>query len=68
MKYYVHTLTDAQNDHEVHTETCFRLPDASNRQELGEFNSCEPAVRAARNLGYTRVNGCYWCCRNCHTS
>ncbi|EOZ8336448.1 hypothetical protein ACQW9R_004159 [Escherichia coli] len=27
MKYYVHTLTDNQNDHEVHTETCFRLPE-----------------------------------------
>ncbi|BEB99675.1 hypothetical protein, partial [Escherichia coli] len=62
MKYYVHTLTDNQNDHEVHTETCFRLPDANNRKELGEFSSCEPAVKAAKNLGYTRVNGCYWCC------
>lgn len=48
MKYYVHTLTDNQNDHEVHTETCFRLPDANNRKELGEFSSCEPAVKAAK--------------------
>lgn len=36
--------------------------------ELGEFNSCGPAVRVAKNLGYTRVNGCYWCCGDCHTS
>lgn len=51
MKYYVHTLTDNQNDHEVHTETCFRLPDANNRKELGEFSSCEPAVKAAKKSG-----------------
>lgn len=37
MKYYVHTLTDAQNDHEVHTETCFLLPDASNVRSWGSL-------------------------------
>lgn len=68
MKYYVHTLTDNQNDHEVHTENCSRLPLEANRKYLGEFSSCQPAVQAARNLGYSRVNGCYWCSNACHTS
>lgn len=68
MKYYVHTLTDNQNDHEVHTEYCSHLPLAVNRRYLGEFTSCQPAVQVARNLGYSRVNGCYWCSTPCHTS
>ncbi|MGT3278222.1 hypothetical protein, partial [Yersinia enterocolitica] len=66
MKYYVHTLADNQNDHEVHIEPCYRLPDVDNREYLGEFDSCEPALKVAKNLGYSRVNGCHWCCKDCH--
>lgn len=68
MKYYVHTKTDNQGDHEVHNETCSHLPNVNNRQYLGEFDSCQPAVQAARDAGLSPVNGCYWCCNRCHTS
>ena len=68
MKYYVHTQTDQLGDHEVHTEQCTHLPPVLNRRELGNFLSCEGAVREAKRLGYTRANGCYWCCRLCDTS
>lgn len=34
---------------------------------LGDSSSCHPAVDAARRY-FTRANGCYWCCRSCHTS
>lgn len=68
MKYYVHTQTDNQGDHEVHTEQCTHLPSVLYRRELGNFLSCQSAVVEARRLGYSRVNGCYWCCRPCHTS
>lgn len=68
MKYYVHTQTDAQGDYEVHTERCTHLPSLLYRRELGDFASCEPAVREAKRLGYAPANGCYWCSRACHTS
>ena len=68
MKYYVHTQTDNQGDHEVHTELCTHLPREQNREYLGNFIGCESAVLVAKNRGYTRVNGCRWCCERCHTS
>lgn len=66
--YYIHTLKDAQGDHEVHIETCTRLPLVTNREHLGNFNHCRDAVSKAKEKGYKPVNGCYWCCRECHTS
>lgn len=68
MKYYVHTLTDNQGDHEVHTEYCQYLPSLVNRVYLGEFTYCSQAVAEARRRGYTPANGCYWCASACHTS
>lgn len=68
MQYYVHTSTDAQGDHEVHTSECVRLPTPGNRRYLGDFSSCVYAVNEAKRLGYTPANGCYWCCPSCHTS
>lgn len=68
MKYYVHTKTDNQGDHEVHIQNCGYLPSEQNRQYLGEFNDCSSAVKKAKELGYKPTNGCYYCCNECHTS
>lgn len=68
MKYYVHTKTDNQGDHEVHKETCDYLPAASNRAYLGEYSNCSDAVSKAKSMGYKPTNGCYYCCNACHTS
>ncbi|KGP41741.1 hypothetical protein LR61_21445 [Morganella morganii] len=68
MNYYVHTLKDAQGDYEVHRDGCAHMPSAPNRKSLGSFFTCTAAVQSAKNLGYTPTNGCYWCCRECHTS
>ena len=66
-KYYVHTTTDDQGDHEVHDQYCSKLPKVENRIYLGEFQTCWAAVAEAKKH-YTKVNGCYYCSRECHTS
>ncbi|HET7436704.1 MAG TPA: hypothetical protein VFN10_18490 [Thermoanaerobaculia bacterium] len=63
--YYVNNGTDSNNDHEVHKEPCDKMP--SDRKYLGEFDNCQDAVKEAKKT-YTKVNGCYYCSRACHTS
>ena len=65
-KYYVHTETDEDGNHEVHDEDCFRLPEPKNREYLGQFSNCKSAVKKAKN-DYDNVDGCYHCSKECHT-
>ena len=64
--YYVNKNAQDNGDHEVHTDECYWLPNAMNREYLGYLDSCQAAVRAARNY-YSQVNGCYFCSNACHT-
>ena len=66
MRYYVNTNVQANGDHEVHESTCSRLPIESNRQYLGDFTSCSPAVTKAKEY-FKQSNGCYYCARACNT-
>lgn len=66
--YYVNTNAQSNGDHEVHDETCSFLPNSSNREYLGEYSTCSPAVQKAKDKGYKKANGCYYCSRACHTS
>lgn len=66
-RYYVNKNAQPNGDHEVHKEDCNWLPAARNRIYLGEFASCQPAVREAKRY-YLQVNGCYYCSHACHTS
>ena len=65
-RYYVNKNAQANGDHEVHREGCAWLPEIENRIYLGQFARCGPAVTEARKH-YSQVNGCYYCCRSCHT-
>lgn len=67
--YCVNEVAQANGDHEVHdlTASNWCLPNPTNRVDLGWHGSCVDAVAAARKY-YTKVNGCYWCARACHTS
>lgn len=65
--YYVNQNGQSNGDHEVHTTGCSFMPARQNRIYLGDFSSCYPAVRAAREH-YRQSNGCYCCCNACHTS
>ena len=64
--YYVNDNAQSNGDHEVHQSDCSYLPDPENRTYLGTFDSCAPAVRAAKEI-YRQSNGCYWCSRPCNT-
>lgn len=64
-KYYVNKNAQSKGDHEVHDETCSRLPNSENRIYLGEFSNCKSAVEEARRH-YNKVNGCYYCSKDCH--
>jgi len=67
--YYINKNQQANGDHEVHVTGCAYLPSENNRVYLGEFSSCGPAVSdAKRRWPSNRINGCYYCCRPCHTS
>ncbi|MBF4624843.1 hypothetical protein [Clavibacter sp. VKM Ac-2872] len=66
--YIVNRNAQSNGDHEVHDlATCYRLPDPSNRIDLGTHPSCSGAVRTARGF-YSNVNGCAYCASSCHTS
>lgn len=65
-KYYVNDNAQTTHEHEVHTESCSKLPSIGNRTYLGEFSNCAEAVRKAKTI-YSDVDGCYYCCNPCHT-
>jgi len=64
-KYYVNDNAQSNGDHEVHKDNCHYMP--GNRTYLGEYSSCDGAVKDAKKK-YANANGCYHCCRACHTS
>lgn len=64
--YYVNRNSQPTGEHEVHKDGCQYMPEPSNRTYLGLFGSCAPAVNEARKH-YSSVDGCYFCCRDCHT-
>lgn len=68
MAYYiVNKNAQSNGDHEVHERGCSHLPQIQNQHNLGMHTSCTTAVIAARRV-YRQSNGCYHCCRPCHTS
>lgn len=65
--YYVNKKEQSNGDHEVHTSNCSYLPATENRLDLGYLASCSDAVKEAKKA-YPQSNGCYYCCRACHTN
>jgi len=66
-RYYVNKNAQDNGDHEVHEQGCSHMPDMENRIYLGEFSSCQGAVRKAKEY-YAKADGCAYCCPACHTS
>ncbi len=64
--YYVNDQPQITGEHEVHKEGCAWMPSIVNRSYLGCFPACQPAVIEARKK-FFNVDGCFWCCRDCHT-
>ncbi len=64
--YYVNKNAQSNGDHEVHTTGCAHMPELANQVYVGDFPSCVPAVAKAKQQ-YSKANGCYYCCNECHT-
>lgn len=68
--YCVNSNAQANGDHEVHEtspNTCGYLPSPVNQIDLGWHSDCHGAVKEAKRRGYNTANGCYYCCKPCHT-
>ncbi|RAJ83152.1 hypothetical protein CLV59_103111 [Chitinophaga dinghuensis] len=65
-RYWVSKIRQLNGDHEVHDESCRALPKFENRQLLGEFATCQEAVREAKKI-YLTADGCKICSPTCHT-
>jgi hypothetical protein len=63
--YYVNKNAQPTGEHEVHQDGCPTPASPFNRQALGWFASCRPAVVEARKY-YSNVDGCANCCPECH--
>lgn len=70
-RFIINKKSQANGDNEVHNTTngCLYMPNIENQIDLGYHSSCKEAVTYAKTK-YTnnKINGCYYCCRNCHTS
>lgn len=65
--YFVNMRPQANGDHEVHRSDCAWMPAPLNRDFLGDYRECAPAIAEAKRR-YPRVNGCAHCAPECHTS
>jgi hypothetical protein len=66
MKYYANKNAQSNGDHEVHKETCSKLPVEHNRKYLGDFSNCQDAVKKAKETD-SSADGCKICSPACNT-
>lgn len=69
--FIINKQSQNNGDHEVHniTKGCSYLPDPKNQIGLGDHESCTEAVELAKKTwSDERINGCYYCCNECHTT
>ncbi|RJP61089.1 MAG: hypothetical protein C4539_20410 [Ignavibacteriales bacterium] len=63
--YYVNKNDQSTGEHEVHKDGCTYLPEEQNRKYLGVYSNCQDAIKEAKK-DYYNVDGCYYCCYECH--
>ena len=69
-KYIINKNPQSTGEHEVHRDdcTCSHMPDHSNRIDLGLHSNCQSAVAEAKGRYPNHViDGCFYCCKPCHT-
>jgi len=57
-------------EHEVHNldAGCNHLPNTENQIVLGTFMTCHDAIRKAKDdYPDAKIDGCAYCCPDCHT-
>ena len=66
-KYYInHNTKNPNGNNEVHTEDCTYRPSLTNCTCLGYFANGIEAVTAAKAKGYSKADGCIYCCPEAH--
>jgi hypothetical protein len=69
-RFIINSNAQANGDHEVHNATtgCSYMPAPANQVDLGTHPSCQGAVLFAKQKWPgSQINGCFYCCRECHT-
>jgi hypothetical protein len=69
-KFIINSKMQSNGDHEVHNATigCSYMPTPEQQIEVGEHETCDTAVAQAKRMWTgTKINGCYYCCNECHT-
>ena len=70
-RFIINKNEQANGDHEVHNATkgCSYMPDYANQVDLGFHDSCRGAVAKAKSdWPNEKIDGCYYCANECHTS
>ena len=52
--------------HEVHRESCTYYAELKEFLELGNSLFCSTALDKARDMGIKNIDGCKFCCTDCH--
>ena len=67
-QYYLNRNSQETGENEVHRLGCSFMPRLENRISLGEHFHCQSAVdEAVRQKPFWTIDGCAYCCPNCHT-
>ena len=64
--YYINLNKDSKGFNEVHECSCYFLNIAENKRLLGCFNTAIDAVSYAKQYGYPKADGCYYCSNEAH--
>ena len=70
-RYIINKNQQSNGDHEIHNAIigCSHMPDSENQIDLGYHNSCHEAVAYAKQQWPEhKINGCYFCTKDCHTT
>jgi hypothetical protein len=63
--YFVCRSEHENGDHVVHVDGCSSIDDSSDMIDIGMHDTCEAALREAKQL-FDQCNGCFDCCRTIH--
>jgi hypothetical protein len=63
--YYVNDNDQPTGEHEVHKDGCSWLAKVVSKTSLGLHTSCHGAIAKAKTI-YSNVDGCAYCCPDCH--
>ena len=63
--YYLSLVAQTKGEHEVHVASCVYLPERAKREFLGVFENCHEAIKRAKDY-FDNVDGCAYCCSDCH--